>query len=230
MSATIIQGDCLEVLRGMDAGSVDAIVTDPPYEIGGQVARGGGAARVSLPSWDVADHSWLEHGSRAVVSGGSVVAFCDTKRVTDLWRAMEGAGLSPRQVVAWVKHAVPPNPRRGFQSALELAVWAINGRPAKDWNGGALTPNVWFGNIVTTDRLHETQKPVDLMRWLVRLVTPPGGLVLDPFAGSGTTGIACHLEGRRFIGIEREAKHAETARSRINDATRQGMLSLEVRP
>jgi site-specific DNA-methyltransferase (adenine-specific) len=58
-------------------------------------------------------------------------------------------------------------------------------------------------------------KPIALMRWLVRLVTPPGGIVLDPFAGSGTTGIACALEGLNFIGIEREAEYAEIARARM---------------
>jgi DNA modification methylase len=62
---------------------------------------------------------------------------------------------------------------------------------------------------------HPTVKPVALMRWLVRLVTPPDGLVLDPFCGSGTTGIAATLEGRRFLGIEREAEYVEIARARI---------------
>jgi site-specific DNA-methyltransferase (adenine-specific) len=62
---------------------------------------------------------------------------------------------------------------------------------------------------------HPTVKPVALMRWLVRLVTPPDGLVLDPFAGSGSTGVACAHEGFRFIGIEREDDYAEIARRRI---------------
>lgn len=62
---------------------------------------------------------------------------------------------------------------------------------------------------------HPTVKPIDLMRWLVRLVTPPGGLVLDPFLGSGTTGIAAALEGMRFVGIEREADYMRIAEARI---------------
>lgn len=62
---------------------------------------------------------------------------------------------------------------------------------------------------------HPTVKPTDLMRYLCRLVTPPGGIVLDPFAGSGSTGKACALEGFRFIGIEREAEYCEIARARI---------------
>lgn len=62
---------------------------------------------------------------------------------------------------------------------------------------------------------HPTVKPISLMRWLVRLVVPPGGLVLDPFAGSGSTGIAAVLEGRQFVGIEAEAEYVEIARARI---------------
>lgn len=74
---------------------------------------------------------------------------------------------------------------------------------------------------------HPTVKPVDLMRWLVRLVTPPQGLALDPFMGSGTTGVACVLEGRRFLGIEREAAYVAIAERRIRDAEAQIPLGLE---
>jgi DNA modification methylase len=63
--------------------------------------------------------------------------------------------------------------------------------------------------------VHPTVKPIELMRWLVRLVTPPDGLVLDPFTGSGTTGCAAVLEGFRFVGIEREPEYAQIARARI---------------
>jgi DNA modification methylase len=77
---------------------------------------------------------------------------------------------------------------------------------------------------------HPTVKPVDLMRWLVRLVTPIGGVVLDPFTGSGTTGVACHAEGLRFVGIEREAAYVEIARARIKAEAAQGTLPLAPPP
>lgn len=70
-------------------------------------------------------------------------------------------------------------------------------------------------DLISSRNVHPTVKPIDLMRWLVRLVTPPGGTVLDPFTGSGTTGIAASLEGFDFIGIEREAEYAEIAEARI---------------
>lgn len=71
---------------------------------------------------------------------------------------------------------------------------------------------------------HPTVKPASLMKWLVRLVTPPGGTVLDPFAGSGTTGVACAEEGFNFIGIEREPEYHQIATKRLDAATRQGRL------
>jgi len=70
--------------------------------------------------------------------------------------------------------------------------------------------------------IHPTVKPIDLMRWLVRLLTPPGGLVLDPFTGSGSTGAAAVLEGARFLGIERERDYITIARARITHWARSG--------
>jgi site-specific DNA-methyltransferase (adenine-specific) len=81
------------------------------------------------------------------------------------------------------------------------------------------------------DNNHPTVKPTDLMRYLCRLVTPPGGTVLDPFAGSGSTGKAAALEGFRFIGIEREAEYVEIARARIKAACHgQMVLGLPAKP
>ena len=75
--------------------------------------------------------------------------------------------------------------------------------------------DIGLNRVISRRNHHPTVKPTDLMRYLCRLVTPPGGIVLDPFAGSGSTGKACALEGFRFIGIEREAEYCEIARARI---------------
>jgi len=78
------------------------------------------------------------------------------------------------------------------------------------------------GSITPQQNHHPTVKPTDLMRYLCRLVTPAGGLILDPFMGSGSTGRGAVLEGFRFIGIEREAEYIEIAQARIDSARRQG--------
>ena len=87
---------------------------------------------------------------------------------------------------------------------------------AEEYTGGS--QGIGLNHVAKVRNNHPTVKPVALMRWLVRLVTPPGGIVLDPFAGSGTTGIACVREGFRFLGIERDASYAKIARARIAHA------------
>ena len=86
----------------------------------------------------------------------------------------------------------------------------------QDGNAGLNSPRAGASRTHGARNHHPTVKPVALMRWLVRFVTPPGGLVLDPFAGSGTTGLACITEQCRFLGIEREAEYVEIARRRIH--------------
>jgi site-specific DNA-methyltransferase (adenine-specific) len=86
----------------------------------------------------------------------------------------------------------------------------------KKGSAGLANPRSGAGRTASAVRNHHnTVKPVALMRWLVRLVTPPGGTVLDTFAGSGTTGVAAALEGVAFIGIEREPAYVDIARARI---------------
>jgi hypothetical protein len=85
----------------------------------------------------------------------------------------------------------------------------------QDGSAGVNSPRAGAGRTGGARNIHPTVKPVELMRWLVRLVTPPDGVVLDPFMGSGTTGMACRYEQRRFIGIEREAEYVEIAERRI---------------
>ena len=88
----------------------------------------------------------------------------------------------------------------------------------QEGSAGLNSPRAGAGRTSGARNHHPTCKPLALMRWLVRLITPPGGLVLDPFVGSGTTGIACIQEQLRFIGIEREAEYVQIAKARIGSA------------
>jgi DNA modification methylase len=104
----------------------------------------------------------------------------------------------------------------GLDHLPEMKSSVGDNRPGGDFNEGlGKTPGVRRNH-------HPTVKPIDLMRYLVRLVTPPGGMVLDPFMGSGSTGKAAMLDGFRFIGIERERKYFDIACKRIEDAQRMG--------
>ena len=85
------------------------------------------------------------------------------------------------------------------------------------WSSGEANPGTFQSDGTSRDarNVHPTVKPIDLMRWLVRLVAPPDGVILDPFAGSGTTGVAAVLEGFRFVGVECDEQYAALARARI---------------
>ncbi len=208
-------GDCLEILKTMPPGSVDAVVTDPPYGIGGDVVRSAGKRVEAMPAWDRWGAEWISDLGRVLSSDANVVAFTDGKRVDATWQAMSKAGLRPQQILYWIKHAPPPNPRHGFQSSVEVAVWAR--RNSATWNGGGLTPNVWYEGPHKGKRSHPAEKPIGVMRWLIDLMTNPGDTILDPFMGSGTTGVACVQTGRNFIGCEIDSAHHKTAVDRLNN-------------
>ena len=222
--ATIHHGDCLDVMRSMEAGSVDAVVTDPPYEIGGEVVRRGGKSVDALPSWDRFDVAWVEQAARVLREGGSLASFTDCRRVDALIAAAERAGLRLRSTFYWVKANPPPNLRRSFQSAVEVGAWIIKGK-SPEWNGGGATPNVHWSPVEPGgDDRHPTQKPVSVMRWLIALLSSHGATVLDPFLGSGTTLVAALQEGCKAIGIEREARYVEIAKARVAHESKQGSL------
>lgn len=99
-------------------------------------------------------------------------------------------------------------------------------RGSKLWSSGEQSPGTFQaeGTDRTSTNHHPTVKPIALMRWLCRLATPPGGLILDPFCGSGSTGCAAVAEGFRFVGIERDAEYVAIAERRIAEAAAQGSL------
>lgn len=211
----LILGDCNEVLPTL--GQVDAVITDPPYGIlnlagvGSTTAirksprqMGSGTLKnrilnTSAVEWDVAPDA----------------AVFDALRANSTFQVIWGGNyfaLPPvRGVLVWDKE----QPWENF-SQVEIA-WTNLNRPAALFRESATrgTPN----------KAHPTQKPISLMRWCLSLVDAQ--LVLDPFMGSGTTGVACAEMGRNFIGIERDRKYFDIACERISRAVAQPRLFAE---
>lgn len=157
-------------------------------------------------------------------SSGWTVLFCTPEGVA-LWRdAIEAAGARYKRACFWIKPDAPPQFNgQGPAFAVEAFVTAWSGSGPSKWNGGGRRN--YFVHATnpperrarkTADR-HPTEKPLSLMREIVALFSNPGDLVLDPFMGSGTTGVACIEEGRRFIGIERDPAFFDMARARLAD-------------
>lgn len=229
--AVLYHGDALDVLRGMAEASVDAVVTDPPYcsgsvsEASRSAAKGQGLRSENLAKmgWFVGDNmgtaglvfllrSIAFDALRVVRPCGSLLIFCDWRMLPNLAPAIESAGWRYQGLIVWDKGAMGLG--NGFRCQHELILHFTAGAPEYHDKG---TPNVLTcGRVRGGDRLHQTEKPVDLLRRLVRVVCPPDGLVLDPFAGSGSTGVAALAEGRRYLGIERALEHVETAARRLS--------------
>ena len=197
-SVTIIHGDCRDVLPV----ECDAVVTDPPYGIGFGAKHTKWSANrgTQLGDWDgeIPDVAFLLTAAKTVVVWGG-----------------DRFGLPPtRGWLAWIKPDAPPT----FTS-VELA-WTNRDRPARHLVHSISATN---GERVG----HPTQKPVRLMQWCMdQASVPEGATVLDPFMGSGTTGIACIRTGRKFIGIEKDARYFDIARARLENELRQGLLPL----
>lgn len=244
---TLMLGDCREILPTL--GKVDAVVTDPPYEA---EAHGVGRrllgrtaelrnARVREIELSPLEFSALTEELRLFVPewaaqscSGWLLAFCQAEAVA-AWRdVMENAGLSWRRAMVWVKPDGSPQlsgdrPAQGYESIA--AAWCGAGR--SQWNGGGKRgvfvygkhdPGTGHGGRANE---HPTQKPVALMQDLVGLFSNTGATILDPFMGSGTTGVACVKLGRKFIGIEIEPKYFDIACRRIEEAHKQPDMFLE---
>jgi site-specific DNA-methyltransferase (adenine-specific) len=224
-------------LRTLAPSSVDAVITDPPYSSGG--AFRGDRARPTTTKYvkhgaqpagpefggDTRDQRgflawatlWLSECFRATHPGGVACVFTDWRQLPVMSDALQAAGWTWRGIVVWDKtEAVMPHAGR-FRQQAEFVVWGSRGPLTADEHRPIL-PGVFRHSSNWRHKRHIAGKPEGLMRDLVG-ICPPGGLVLDPFAGSGTTGVACLAEGRRFLGYELDPCIAEDARCRLESAT-----------
>lgn len=248
----LIHGDCLDVLRGMDAGSVDAVVTDPPY----------GQTNESYDSPVAFNPAIWRECYRVARCNAALLSFAGSPTYHRIASAIEAGGWKVRQMWAWVYRdgmITSAYPKEGFDRlapAMTPICFATKGKvllgleregePWKLWHdrpGSRLSERSrgknpvlaagghWPRSLVCSEGIdglqyfalsqnatgkatektgHPNQKPLALMRWLVGKL--PGRTVLDPFAGSGTTGIAALAEGRNAILIEQSAEYVEIAR------------------
>jgi site-specific DNA-methyltransferase (adenine-specific) len=233
-TCTIHHGDALDVLSHLPPASVDAVITDPPYNSGGrtngerrsQTARSkyvSGDAKHDLAGFtgDNRDQrsyiTWLSlvlgQALRATVDGGHCLVFTDWRQLPATSDALQVAGWTWQGTLTWHKPLNRPR-RGGFRAACEYILWGTNG--PYDNTRELYLPGMFSASQPGgRQRRHITQKPVaGLLDELVR-ICPEGGTTLDPFAGSGSTGEAALTSGRSFIGIELSEHYYRTARDRL---------------
>lgn len=241
-SVTLLQGDCLERLAELPADSVDVIFADPPYFLsnGGTTCKSGRRVSVDKGAWDRSlgvddnhafNRAWLSACQRVLTPNGTMWVSGTSHVIHSVGFGMQQLGFKLLNEITWEKPNPPPNLScRYFTHSTETILWAGRDRKTRhhfeyaamrEQNGGKQMKSVWRmqapGNGEKQHGRHPTQKPIELLARIVRSSCPPGGVVLDPFNGSGTTGVAAARAGMRYIGIEREREYLELTRLRISE-------------
>lgn len=220
---TLYLGDALEIIPALD--TVDHIISDPPYEDKlhkaiGRIRRNDGQKMIETLGFEGVNNNRQQIARLSVErSSGWLILFCLAEGVR-AWRDdIQACGGKYDTCLAWVKpDASPRFNGQGAARGFECAVTAWCGSGYRSWNRGGRRGI--FTHCCNTSRQgeHPTEKPVPLMVELVELYSNPGQIILDPFMGSGTTGIACVRRGRRFIGIEQDTTWFDLACRRIERA------------
>lgn len=235
-AATLYRDDCLKVLASMPDDSVDGVFTDPPYSSGGMF-RGDRAAKPSQKyqsseyrdryqdfhgdnrdqrSFGYWSALWLSECLRVTKPGGVIVAFTDWRQLPTMTDAIQAGGWIWRGILSWDKTEAARPQKGRYRQQCEFMVWGTKG--GREQVGPTL-PGAFRHSVHGQDKIHMTEKPFGLMCDVLRIVQP-GGVVLDPFMGSGATGIAAKRVGLGFVGIELSEHWYGVARERIAEAAK----------
>ena len=236
----LINGDAIEKIKLLPDNSVDMVLSDPPYSSGGLFLSDrqkktsckytdtgfNGASRFCDFTGDNMDQFSFFSFMREVgfvcrpkiLEGGIFGFFCDWRQIAVSVSALQAAGYLYKGIVVWNKGCSRNVPYR-FRNDCEFFVWGTNGNRKISYDKGiAAFPGCYtFPSVASSKRHHQTEKSVAMLEKLVAIV-PEGGMVLDMFMGSGSTGVACVNTNRNFIGIELDEKYFEVAKKRIEDA------------
>ena len=232
----IIHGDVLQILPQFPDKYFGGIICDPPYASGAadqnakqratSIKYTNAKSANVLPdfegdakdqrSWTHWMAEWLTEARRISQDGAPICLFIDWRQLPSLTDALQWAGWIWRGTLVWDK--TNSRPQRGrFRQQAEFIVWGSNGHMPSDRVAPVL-PGVFRQSMpVLAKRTHQTEKPLEVMREMVKIVEP-SGIILDPFAGAGTTVLAAKLEGYPSVGIELSAHYAKAAQNRLDEA------------
>jgi DNA modification methylase len=219
-------GDCLEVMKTLPDESVDAIITDPPYGVDYQSNRRPKDKQKPKIENDKRPFIWwLYDAYRVLRENGTLLCFCEWQ-YEDVWKmAIETAGFTIKSQVIWDRDWHGLGDLNGQFAPQHDIIWfATKGR--FEFQNGRPKSVLRIRRIAAEDLVHPNEKPKALMQRLVEGTTGFGYSVLDPFMGSGVTGVVCDQTNRDFIGIEIEPTYYEIAKKRIEAAQQQLTLEL----
>jgi site-specific DNA-methyltransferase (adenine-specific) len=219
------QGDCLELMKDIPDGSVDLIITDPPYKITsrGNGGNSGGMFQKKIVNKgqvfnnnDVSIKDYLGEFYRMLKPQTHCYIMTNNKNITEFLMAVKDSDFHFVKNLIWVKDNKIMG--QSYMSQFEYIIFLRKGSHKRINNCGD-SDVLTFSNKKLKDKngktIHDTEKPVGLMKILIDNSSQPDDLVLDPFMGIGSTGVACANTGRNFIGMELEEKYFKIAEHRI---------------
>lgn len=237
---SLIHADCIAAMQSMPSASYDLIFADPPYFLssGGTSCSGGKRVSVDKGDWDktqtpeeIHDFNmrWLTESYRLLKDTGSLFVCGTYHNIFDVGVCLTEIGFHVRNMVTWQKNNPPPNLGcRCFKHSTEFIIWAVkdtskhyfNYELMKELNGGKQMTDVWTGSRTPMREKrfgkHPTQKPLYILERIIQAASQPGDWILDPFCGSGTTGVAAVINERNFVGIDKSKEYIELSRARID--------------
>lgn len=219
----LMLGDCLERMKEIPDGSVDLVLTDPPYRVfsGGKKSNpslskslGGNDGKIFVHN-DIDFGDWLPVVFAKMSTNSHAYVMSNFKNLFKLHSVAISCGFYVHNLLVWQKQNMTAN--RWYMKNCEYTLLLRKGSAFTINN--AASPTVHKFENPVGRKVHPTEKPVELMQFYMENSSRRGETVLDPFMGSGTTGVACVNTGRNFIGIERDERYFEIARKRISDAS-----------
>lgn len=241
--SSLYLGNALELLKEMEEESVDVIFADPPYFLSndGISCSSGAMVSVNKGNWDKMQYSgyddkhsfnrdWIRSCKRVLRKNGTIWISGSYHNIYSIGMALEQEGFKILNNITWQKTNPAPNLAcRCFTHSTETVLWAkkndkgvshyFNYQLMKEDNGGKQMKDVWTGSVTKPSEKiegkHPTQKPLYLLERIIRASTKEGELILDPFCGSSTTGVAAKRLGRMFIGIDQEEEYLNLSVRRL---------------
>lgn len=224
----VVKQDCNEFLQLLPKNSVDLILTDPPYAISKNTGFQGSKGKKTIERFAISmdfgewDHKeidislFMKNSYKCLRKGGTLIVFYDLWKMNYLAEEMTKAGFKQLRFIEWLKrNPVPINSKYNYlTNCREIAVSSVKiGKPTFN---GKYDNGVYSYPIPNNEkRYHPTQKPLELMKDLIKKHSNKGDLVVDPFLGSGTTGLAAVFHNRRFAGCDVNEKYVDIARKRM---------------
>ncbi|MGI6329646.1 MAG: DNA-methyltransferase [Bacilli bacterium] len=245
-NTVLINNDSLKIMKRFKRKSIDMIFADPPYFLSGDgiTCQSGKMVSVKKGKWDESitieekhnfNKKWIKECKKVLKDNGTIWISGTMHNIYSIGMALEEEGFKIINNITWRKLNPPPNIScRTFTHSTETILWAkkdlktvkhkFNYDVMKNMNNGKQMKDVWETSLVKPSERkygkHPTQKPKLLLEKIILASTDENNIILDPFNGSGTTGVVANILNRKYIGIEKEKEYLELAIRRLKNETR----------